>query len=99
MKRSLFDRDGSAGRRGGREEADDLAVEMLTFLAHDPERLHRFFEVTGLTVAALREVAGTPAFNASLITHVCSDETMLRAFAASCDRDPAEVDAVRMRLG
>ena len=98
MKKSPWHQDFGDRGRVSQDLVDSMAVDMLTFLSNHPERLVRFFEVTGLTVAGLREVAGTPAFNADLISHLCSDEAMLRAFAESSGRQPDDVEAIRARL-
>lgn len=85
-------------RRLNRDLIDQMAVQALGFLADDPDRLGRFFDITGLTVQTLRQVAGTPSFDSSLLDYLGSDETLLRAFAEQNDYDPADVDATRMAL-
>ena len=44
-----------------REAAEKLAVEALSFLASDPERIGRFLALSGLGPGDLRRIAGEPA--------------------------------------
>ena len=92
-------RRGSTGGRGAAGDlADQIAIQGLTFLAADAERLDRFFGVTGLDVTTLRRAAESPGFMASVLDYLGSDEPLLRAFAQEHDYDPAEVDAARRHL-
>ena len=75
-----------------------LIVEVLTFLADDPERLERFLASSGLDVADLRRAAATPAFAESLLDHLCSDEPLLVAFAGTKDYEPASIERARQAL-
>lgn len=98
MKKSFSYPGLSPQRRINRDLIDQMAVQALGFLADDPDRLGRFFDITGLTVQTLRQVAGTPGFDSSLLDYLGSDEALLRAFADQNGYDPAEVDAARMAL-
>lgn len=75
-----------------------LPAEVLTYLAADSARLMRFFDITGLDVATLRQAAGTPGFETSLLDYLGSDESLLRDFSALHGYDPADVDHARMVL-
>jgi hypothetical protein len=88
----------AAPRRINRDLADQMAIQALGFLAEDPDRLGRFFDITGLTIQTLRQVAGTSSFTSSLLDYLGSDEALLRAFAERNGYDPAEVDAARLPL-
>ncbi|MGD0632714.1 MAG: DUF3572 domain-containing protein [Beijerinckiaceae bacterium] len=85
-------------RKPSSDFMDRLPVEVLTYLAADPARLGRFFDTTGLDVPALRQSAGTPSFDSSLLDYLGSDESLLRDFAQQHGYDPAEVDTARMIL-
>jgi Protein of unknown function (DUF3572) len=81
-----------------REAAEDLALEALSFLAADEERLSRFVYLSGLTVDNLREAAAEPGFLAGVLDHLAGDESLLLAFAANRSLDPAEVTRAWMAL-
>lgn len=72
MKPSPLDRDGAA----------TLALQGLSFLAADPERLGRFLALTGCGPADLRVLAARPSFQASVLDHLMGDESLLLVFAA-----------------
>ncbi len=74
-----------------RNAAETLAVEALTFLASDPERLGGFLALTGISPAEIRAVAGDPGFLAAVPYHLSSDERLLLAFADHAGRRPGEV--------
>ena len=80
------------------EALDALAGEALGFLAADPERLRRFLDITGLSVATLRQAAAAPGFAASLLDYIAADERCLMAFAAESGRSPAELERMRLAL-
>lgn len=79
-----------------RADPHGMAVAVLTFLAADPERLGRFFSLTGLDPATLRATSATPSFARAMLAYLGTDDTLLVAFAQDAGLDPAEVgQAVR----
>jgi hypothetical protein len=81
-----------------REAAESLAVQALTYLGSDPERLGRFLTLSGLGPQSLRAAAHAPGFLAAVLEHVASDEALLVAFAAEAGVEPAHVDRARRLL-
>jgi len=73
-----------------REAAEALAIQALTFIAADGERLGRFLAATGIGPAELRAVAREPGFLAGVLEHVTGDEALLTAFAAEAGFDPSD---------
>ena len=82
-----------------REAAEILAIQALSFIAEEPERLAGFLGATGLTPDRLRESANEPDFLAGVLEHMLGDESLLLAFAASAAIDPAAVARARSALG
>ncbi len=82
-----------------KEAAEGLAVQALTFIAQDGERLGRFLAETGLGPAEIRVAARDPGFLAGVLDHVASDQRLIESFAAAAGLDPAEVDKARFALG
>ena len=64
------------------ERAGALALQGLTFLAGDPQRLERFLSLTGMGPDEIRAAAVTPEFQAAVLEHLLSDESLLLVFAA-----------------
>ena len=85
-------------RRVDQDERDQLCADILAFLAEEPSRLERFFDLTGLSVATLRRAAATEGFAAQLVDYVTADGDRLRAFAAAKGTDPGTVEAIRLGL-
>jgi hypothetical protein len=48
---------------GTREAAEIVAIQALTFIAEEPERLARFLEATGIDAAQIRAAAASQAFS------------------------------------
>jgi len=85
-------------RPNERDAAEEIGIRALGFLASDPERLGRFFELTGLSPADIRAAAADPAFWLAVLEHLASDESLLLAFAAHEGLDPVAVERARLRL-
>ncbi len=90
---------GTGRRRAlARERHDQLSADALTYLAEDPSRLQRFFDLTGLSVDTLREATASDAFVGQLIEYMTSDAGRLTGFASAKGYDAEEVEAVRLAL-
>jgi Protein of unknown function (DUF3572) len=81
-----------------REQAEGLAIQALTFIAGDGERLGRFLAVTGIGPAEIRTAAREPGFLIGVLEYMASDERLIAAFAAENDLDPADIDKGRIAL-
>jgi hypothetical protein len=75
-----------------------VAIQALSFLAAEPERIGRFLSLTGLTPESLRDAASHPNFLLGVLDHLAGDEALLRAFAEDMDNDPAMIAAARDTL-
>lgn len=81
------------------EAAEALAIQALGFLAEDSERLTRFFSVTGLDPAGIREAAGAPDFLAGVLSYLATDETLAREFIAAASCAPDDIFRAHTALG
>jgi hypothetical protein len=81
------------------EAAEGLAIQALTFIAQDGERLGRFLAVTGIGPAEIRAAAREPGFLVGVLDHLAADERLLSAFAAEAGIDPPDVGKARAALG
>ena len=81
-----------------REIAENLAIQALSFLAADPERLGRFLAITGIGPEAIRKAAADPAFLAGVLDHVVSDEALLTAVAAHAGVSPLTIERAQAVL-
>lgn len=81
------------------EAAEALAIQALTFIASDGERLGRFLAASGIGPAEIRSAASEPEFLAGVLDYLVTDEKLLTDFAGATDIDPATVEQARAVLG
>jgi hypothetical protein len=82
-----------------REVAEIVAVQALSFLAGDPQRLGAFLAESGIGPETLRSAAADPHFFASVLDFVLRDDATVKAFANASQLDPTNVAAARQVLG
>ena len=82
-----------------REVAEIVAIQALTFVAGDPERLGLFLAESGLGPETLRTAAANPQFLASVLDFVMRDDATVKAFAAQSELHPTNIAAARQALG
>ena len=81
------------------EAAEGLAIQALTFIAGDSERLGRFLAVTGIGPAEIRAASREPSFLAGVLEYLVSDERLAAAFAAEAGCEPADLAKAHTSLG
>ena len=80
------------------DRAEALAIQALTFIAGDGDRLGRFLAVTGIGPAEIRAAAGEPGFLAGVLEYLASDERLIEAFANEAGLDPGDVGKAHAAL-
>lgn len=73
------------------ENAEAIALQGLTFLASEPQRLARFLSLTGIDPQELRSWTEAPRLQAAVLEHLLGDESLLLVFAAETATAPAAV--------
>jgi len=81
------------------EAAEGLAIQALTFIAGDGERLGRFLATTGIGPAQIRAAAQESGFLIGVLDYLAGDERLLSAFAAETGLDPTHVGKALAALG
>jgi Protein of unknown function (DUF3572) len=81
------------------DAAEGLAIQALTFIAGDAERLGRFLAITGIGPNEIRAAAHESGFLIGVLDHLAGDERLLAAFAAEAGIDPPDVERARAALG
>jgi len=81
-----------------RDAAESLAIQALSYLAGEPERLGRFLTLTGIGPDRIRAAAASPGFLAGVLDHVASEDAMVTAFAAEAGVEPGEIERARAVL-
>lgn len=82
-----------------REVAEIVAIQALSFIAGDGERLGRFLAETGIGPETLRASASDPHFLAGVLDFVLRDDATVSAFSESSGHHPTTISAARMALG
>ena len=80
------------------EYAQAIALEALSFLASDPERLNVFMLNSGLTPQELMARASDNDMLVSILDTILNDEPLLLMFATERGIDPQRVLPARTRL-
>jgi hypothetical protein len=92
----------SSKRRGAEAPAagaETLALQALTFLAEDVQRIQRFMQLTGTAPEDLPALAPRRAFLLAVLDHLAADEALLLAFAQELRLKPETIAAARRALG
>lgn len=82
-----------------RQVAEIVAVQALSFIAADPERLGQFLAETGIGPETLRSAAADPQFLAGVLDFLLRDDATVTAFAAASEHHPTTIAAARQALG
>jgi hypothetical protein len=81
-----------------REVAEIVAVQALSFIAGDPERLGLFLAESGIGPETLRHAAADPRFLASVLDFVMRDDATVKAFASVSQLHPTNIAAAHQAL-
>ena len=81
-----------------REVAEIVAIQALSFVAGDPERLGMFLSESGIGPETLRTAAANPHFLVSVLDFVMRDDATVKAFASASQLHPTNIAAARQAL-
>src|ERR1700744_4974191 len=82
-----------------REVAEIVAVQALSFVAGDPERLGQVLAESGIGPETLRSAGAEPPFLGSVLDFVLRDDATVKAFASVSQLHPTNIAAARQALG
>jgi hypothetical protein len=78
--------------------AEIVAIQALSFVAGDPERLGLFLAESGIGPETLRTAATDPHFLANVLDFVMRDDATVKAFAAASQLHPTNIAAAHQAL-
>jgi Protein of unknown function (DUF3572) len=81
-----------------REVAEIVAIQALSFVADNPERLGAFLAESGIGPQTLRNAAADPHFLASVLDFVMRDDATVKAFASASQLHPTNIAAAHQAL-
>ena len=82
-----------------REVAEFVAIQALSFIACDSERLGLFLAETGIGPDTLRKSAADSGFLVCVLDFVLRDDATVKAFAKASELHPTNIAAARQLLG
>ena len=80
------------------DQASDIAISGLQFIAGDVEELSRFVALTGIAPDEFRVLASTPEFMAAILDFFLGNEATLLAFSAQANIAPQAIRTARYTL-
>ncbi|EKS38375.1 MAG: hypothetical protein ACJAVZ_003867 [Afipia broomeae] len=83
------------GPKNPQEVAEFVAIQALSFLASDPERLGLFLTESGIGPQTLRTAAADPKFLAGVLDFIVRDDATVKAFADASQLTPQAVANAR----
>src|ERR1700720_1520563 len=86
------------GTQNPREVAEIVAIQALSFVAGDPERLGGFLAERGVGPDTLPNAAPDPHFLASVLDFVMRDDATVKAFASASQLHPTNIAAAHQAL-
>ena len=81
-----------------KEAAESMAIQALSFIAEESERLGRFLALSGIDPASIRSAAADPNFLVGVLDYVVGDETLVVEFAKTHGFAPEALIAARAAL-
>ena len=81
-----------------REVAEIVAIQALSFIASEPERLGLFLAESGIGPETLRTAAADPRFLASVLDFIMRDDATVKAFAEVSQLHPTNIAAALQAL-
>ena len=82
-----------------RETAEIVAIQALSFIAGDAERLGQFLAETGIGPETLRSAAQNPGFLTGVLDFLLRDEALVKAFSELSHLDAKIISNAREALG
>ena len=79
-------------------DPETLALQALTFIAGDDDRLQRFLSLTGIEPASLRGLAQDPAGLGAVLDYLLGWEPLLLEFAEAQSLPPESIAIARRKL-
>jgi len=79
-------------------DAETVALQALTYIAADDDRLQRFLSLTGIEPGSLRALAQDPVGLGAVLDYMLGWEPLLLEFAEAQELPPETVAAARAKL-
>ncbi len=81
------------------DDAEEIGIRALAFLAADDDRLAKFLGLTGIAPNDLVAGARTAPMLSAILEHLSGDESLLLVFAAEAGLPPEQIGEALAMLG
>jgi len=81
-----------------REQAENIAISALAYIAGSEELLPRFLGISGISAPEIRQAARSPGFLAGVLQFILAHEPTLLDFCSAADLRPNMVSAAARSL-
>jgi hypothetical protein len=80
------------------EQAEEVALEVLIWLAQKLDLMARFLKLTGIPGEEIREMIGRRTFYANLLAFITNHEPTLADFCHDCNQQAAWIEACTLQF-
>ncbi|MEW7006889.1 DUF3572 domain-containing protein [Lentilitoribacter sp. EG35] len=81
------------------EKAESIAIDVLSWIATDPELFNRFVDLSGLDPSQIREAAQEQGFLAGVLGFIMNHEPTLLNYCSAQNERPEDVARAFQSLG
>lgn len=81
------------------KEAETLAIDILKWLASEPDLFNRFSSLSGIDLSQLRSAAKEPGFLTGVIAFLVNHEPTLMQYCQTHNKSPEEIVQAYRALG
>lgn len=81
------------------EKSEEVAIDVLGWLASDPELFNRFVGLSGLEASQIRQAATQPGFLAGVLEFLINHEPTLLRYCEASNERPENVAMAFRHLG
>lgn len=81
------------------EKSEAIAIDVLSWLASEPELLNRFLGLSGLEASQLRQAATQPGFFTGVLEFLINHEPTLLKYCEASNERPEHIAQAFRQLG
>lgn len=79
-------------------DADQVAIDVLGYIASEPDLMKRFLDLTGIEADGIREAAGQPGFFVGVLDFLLANERDVEDFHYRAGTPPETLGTAREKL-
>lgn len=79
-------------------DADQVAIDVLGYIASEPDLMRRFLDLTGIEADGIRQAAGQPGFFAGVLDFLLANERDVEDYHYRTGTPPETLSIAREKL-